>query len=176
MNMDLRLSPSGPDVGGIDLMPLRTAEDSATIAAPLVLTGAAQDVNASLRAELAGPFLPDHYLSAECVLDVSNDSTNVLAEITLSIEATADGGSTWTAVHTETHAIGANDADALRQIQPIRAHVPPSALANWGAPALAAEAITLRVRATMVGEAGNVVVEANSGQWLRLTEHTAPAP
>jgi hypothetical protein len=173
--MDLRLSPSGPDVGGIDLMPLRTAEDSATIAAPLVLTASAQDVNAALRATLAGPFLPDHYLSAECELDISNASTNTLAVITLSIEATADGGATWTAVHTETHAIAGNDAGALRQIQPIKAHVVPSELADWGAPALAAAAIELRVRATCTGETGTVAVEADSRQWLRLTEHTAPA-
>lgn len=165
----LRLPPSGPTMGGISLAPIRVAEDNVTLDTPLVLTGVAQDVSVAFRAELSGPFDPTHYFSAECELDVSNDSTNTIATVALAIQVSYNGGA-FVQEHLVNHLIGANDADDLRQIRPVSVHVIPQILADWGAPA-DVETMTIRVVATMSGQAGNVQIEATE-MWLRLTEHS----
>lgn len=171
----LRQPPSGPVIGGIDKAPLRDAEDSATLNAPLVLTGSAQDVNSALRASLTGPFDPTHWFSAEAELDLSNASTDTLASVTLTMQVSFDGGSTWANEDSYQHFIGANGATVERQIRGASCHVLPKIYDEWGPPD-DAPSMTVRVMATMeVGEAAKVQVEVST-QWLRLVEHSAAAP
>lgn len=171
--MDLRLSPSGPDVGGIEQMPLRTAQDNSTLAVALTLTTDPVDVNAALRAELAGPFDPSHRFSAECDIDFSNASTNILATVQLHLQVSVDGGA-FTTVHTEEHNIGPNGPSNVRQVQPVSLHLTPQALALFD-PTGEAETLAVRIAAeTTAGETGTVIAESLSGQWLRFTEHSAP--
>ncbi len=170
--MQIRLSPSGPVVGSVSLMPVRLVEDTRTRETALVLTGVLQDASASLRAELDAPFDLSHYYSAECEIDMSNASTNVLAVVDVSLQVSFDA-LTWQTLHTETHSIGANDAGASRQIQPIRCHAPPLAISSLTIPA---GATTVAVRAAALvsaGETGKVQIEDASEMWVRLVENSA---
>jgi hypothetical protein len=172
----LRLSPSGEDIGGglIDLMPLRVAELVDAIADSFALTDTPVDANSALRAVLAGPFDPSHYLSAEVELDVSNRSADTLGVVTVSIQVQVDAGS-WTTIHSVDHNVGGDNSEEVpsRQIRTVSCHVPPLALAAWGAPALAAAQIQVRAMVSETADAGDCYVETDN-MYIRLTEH-APA-
>jgi len=169
----IRLSPSGPVLGTLSQSPLRVAEDVSTLDNALVLDGALTDIDADLRAELAAPFEAGHYFSAECDIDVSNSSTNTEALVQVYLQVSYDGGA-FSSVHSETHKIGANGTAALRQVQPIRFHAPPTALSSWGTVPAGVTTMTLRAAALLfAGEADQVQVEVTE-TWIRLTEHSAP--
>lgn len=171
----LRQPPSGPPVGNLDAAPLRVAADVASLGGPLTLTGSAQDVNSALRATLAGPFDFSHFFSAEAELDISNDDASTLAAVTLMMQVSWDNGSTWEDVAGANHNIGANAANAERQIRGCSIHITPRNIESWGTPPDDATSMIARVTATMTaGGAGNVQVEVQP-TWLRLIEHSAPA-
>ncbi len=169
--LELRQPPSGPPVGDVGNTPIRLDETNANAQQPTTLTGSPQAIDPdNLIATLTG-LDPTHFFSAECELDISNDSTNVLAVVTLGIQVSFDGGA-FTTVHSLVHRIGANAASAERQIRPCSVHIPPMVLADWSPPA-DAEEMTVRVVATMTsGEATNVETEA-SNAYIKLTEHAA---
>ena len=170
----LRLSPSGPDVGSVSQLTLRVAEDLAAREGFVTLTGVAQDIDADLRAELAGPFDASHFWGAECDFDVSNESTNQIAQVTISIQAVIDGVA-GSVLHSESHNIGANDEDQLRQVRPISVRVPPTSNLNWGSGVAIPNDATLSFRVTALlaaGEADKVHVEVTQA-WARITEHSA---
>lgn len=170
----IRLSPSGPVLGTLSQSPLRVAEDTGSLESALVLTGGVQDINSALRAELEPPFDASHYFSAECDIDISNSSTNTEAVVLVYLQVSYDGGGSFTEVHSERHTIGANGASALRQIQPVRFHAPPTALSSWGTVPADPDSMIMRAAAAVfAGETGKVQVEVTS-EWIRLTEHSAP--
>lgn len=174
MTQQIRLSPSGPVVGTLSLTPLRVAEDDGSLESPLVLDGGLEDINEDLRAELSAPFDSSHYFSAECDIDVGNASTNTEAQVQVYLQVSYDDGANWDTVHSETHVVGANGAAAIRQIQPIRFHAPPTALSAWGTMPAGATSMQLRAAALLFdGDANDVQVESTT-QWIRLTEHGAP--
>jgi hypothetical protein len=179
MTAQLRLSPSGPVLGGIALMPLRTAQTDAAVAeADFVLDGTEQEFNPALRATLSGPFSTSRPLSAEAQVDITNQSNDTLAAVTLEIQASADGGAGWNGVHLETHNIGANvpgEGGENRVIQQLSIHVPPTALIAWSSLLEDTPSLLVRVVASVVGEAGDVLVEQDLISWIRITEHSAPS-
>jgi hypothetical protein len=169
---ELRLSPSGPELGSASNMPLRIAEDAATRGSLLALDTTPTDVLSTLRCVLPGPFDASHYYSAECSLDMFNESTNAAAAVTLTVQVSDDDGSTWNDVWTEIHNIGANDAADLRQIRTGQIHCPPIPLSSWAPLAADSETMTIRVVASSAGL--NCGLEGGNQFWLRLVEHAAP--
>lgn len=177
MTQNLRLSPSGPVVGGIGPNFARRSDLKVATQIDMVLTDEPQEVDASsanpitnaLRASLEG-MLATSKFRIECEYDVSNTSSQTPATILTTLQVRTAPGEDWANIADFEHVagcVGVGGANNLITRPIYTTHAPFEASGVTGfAGSLEARAVT----ETADGEEDTVVISGGPTAWIKITE------